>query len=172
MLFLRQLLASATSGGSSSRPPWPYLAALAVGLFLLLLVAHHPPTAALATISSHPAFASTKQRISSLLPSTVQDPLAYRKFLEETTSPTHQITHSPTLGFSKIYVLSLPSRLDRREEMSKLARALGVEITFVDAADKREPFIKWIAERVAESRALRTSVMVSSSQSQRWSPRR
>lgn len=44
--------------------------------------------------------------------------------------------------------------------MSKLARALGVEVTFVDAADKGEGFIKWIAERVMESRDLRKVVMV------------
>lgn len=46
--------------------------------------------------------------------------------------------------------------------MSKLARALGVEVTFVDAADKGEGFIRWIGERVGESRKLRQEVMVRS----------
>lgn len=111
-------------------------------------------------ISQHPAFASAKEKLVAYLPA--GDPLAYRRFLEETTSPSNQIIHSPTMGFSKIYVLSLPSRVDRREEMRKLAEALGVEITFVDAADKSEPFIRWIGERVGETRGLRARMMVSS----------
>lgn len=45
--------------------------------------------------------------------------------------------------------------------MRKLADALGVEITFVDAARKEEPFIQWIGERVVESREKRRAVMVS-----------
>ncbi|ORY77595.1 hypothetical protein BCR35DRAFT_280062 [Leucosporidium creatinivorum] len=161
MLFLRQLLSSSssTSPSSPTRPAWPYLAALGAGLFLLLLISHHPPTTALQTLRNHPAYLSASSHLSSLLPSSPEDPLAYRKYLEATTSPTAQITHHPTLGFSKIYVLSLPNRTDRREEMNKLARALGVEVTFVDAADKGEGFIKWIAERVGESRQLRASVM-------------
>ncbi|GAA6023547.1 hypothetical protein JCM10207_005713, partial [Rhodosporidiobolus poonsookiae] len=91
------------------------------------------------------------------------DPLSYRRFLEQSTSPTPEgvgfTTHSPTLGFDHIYVLSLPSRKDRRDDMNKLARALGIEITFVDAADKHEPFIQWIAEKVVESRDERRKVM-------------
>ncbi|GAA6032961.1 hypothetical protein JCM8097_000068 [Rhodosporidiobolus ruineniae] len=89
------------------------------------------------------------------------DPLAYRRFLEQTTSPSGPdlTTHSPTLGFDHIYVLSLPSRKDRRRDMQKLADALGVEVEFVDAADKREPFIRWIAEQVYESREERRRVM-------------
>ncbi|GAA5865064.1 hypothetical protein JCM8547_007701 [Rhodosporidiobolus lusitaniae] len=87
------------------------------------------------------------------------DPLAYRRHLEHLTSPPSFTHHAHSLGFDRIYVLSLPSRLDRRRDMSKLARALGVEIEFVDAADKNEPFLKWIAERVAESRDERRKVM-------------
>jgi len=87
--------------------------------------------------------------------------LAYRKYLEETTSPSSYTTHSPTLTFDHIYVLSLPNRTDRRNEMQKLANALGIEIEFVDASDKNEPFFQWIAERVGESRKLRKQIMVS-----------
>ncbi|GAA5974308.1 hypothetical protein JCM11641_006726 [Rhodosporidiobolus odoratus] len=87
------------------------------------------------------------------------DPLAYRRFLEQSTSPRTLTTHSTALGFDHIYVLSLPSRLDRRKDMTKLARALGVRITFVDAADKHEPFIRWIAEQVYDSREERKKVM-------------
>ncbi|BGP34670.1 hypothetical protein JCM10296v2_006492 [Rhodotorula toruloides] len=88
-----------------------------------------------------------------------KDPLAYRRFLEETTSPANLTTHSPTLAFDHIYVLSLPARQDRRADMRQIADALGVTIEFVDAADKREPFLKWIAERVKESRDERRKVM-------------
>ncbi|SDA02888.1 BZ3501_MvSof-1269-A2-R1_Chr11g02779 [Microbotryum saponariae] len=87
------------------------------------------------------------------------DGLAYRRFLERTTSPEGQMTHSPTMAFDHIYVLSLPHRMDRRAEMTRLANALGVKLTFVDAALKDEPFIQWIGERVAETRELRRRVM-------------
>lgn len=80
------------------------------------------------------------------------DEQAYRHHLEETTSPPGY-RHSPTLTFSRIYVISLPQRTERRERMRKLGRALGLEFTFVDATDKSAPVIKWIGERVAEVRA-------------------
>jgi hypothetical protein len=89
-----------------------------------------------------------------------KDPLAYRRLLEATTSPANLTTHSPTLTFDRIYVLSLPARQDRRADMRRIADALGLSIEFVDAADKREPFLKWIAERVKESRDERRKVMV------------
>lgn len=87
--------------------------------------------------------------------------MAYRAHLERTTSLPAQLLHSPTLTFDHIYVLSLPSRPDRRREMDQLARAHGIELTFVDAVNKSEPFIKWIAERAAEVRPQRLEVMVS-----------
>ena len=80
-----------------------------------------------------------------------EDLLAYRQHLEETTSPAH-FKHSRTLTFTHIYVLSLAKRTDRRERMSKIARALGLELTFVDAMDKADPAMGWIGERVAETR--------------------
>ena len=64
------------------------------------------------------------------------------------------------MGFDKIYVLSLPGRKDRRGQMSKLARALGVQVTFVDASLKDEPWVKWVAERVLEVRRQRVQIMV------------
>ncbi|GAA5928260.1 hypothetical protein JCM3775_000560 [Rhodotorula graminis] len=85
--------------------------------------------------------------------------MAYRAHLEATTSPESQRTHSPTLTFDHIYVLSLPTRLDRRDQMTQLARAHGLEITFVDAANKNEPFIRWIAERAVEVRRDRLKIM-------------
>ncbi|GAA5872024.1 hypothetical protein JCM3774_006583 [Rhodotorula dairenensis] len=83
----------------------------------------------------------------------------YRLHLERTTSPPAQRLHSPTLTFDHIYVLSLPSRLDRRQEMQQLARAHGLELTFVDAVNKSEPFIKWIAEQAAKVRPERLGIM-------------
>ncbi|GAA6003047.1 glycosyltransferase family 25 protein [Rhodotorula paludigena] len=85
--------------------------------------------------------------------------LSYRERLEQTTSPQSQLAHSPTLTFDHIYVLSLPSRTDRREQMAQLARAHGLKITFVDASFKNEPFIRWIAERAVEVRRDRVQIM-------------
>lgn len=45
--------------------------------------------------------------------------------------------------------------------MEQLARAHGLKITFVDAVNKDEPFIKWIAERAVEVRKERLRIMVS-----------
>ncbi|GAA6009239.1 hypothetical protein JCM11491_004241 [Sporobolomyces phaffii] len=87
------------------------------------------------------------------------DSLGYRNHLESTTSPASQAVHSPTLTFDHIYVLSLPTRHDRREQMQQLARAHGIRITFVDAANKDAPFIKWIAERAVEVRRERLRIM-------------
>lgn len=88
------------------------------------------------------------------------DRFGYRLHLERTTSPPAQRLHSPTLTFDHIYVLSLPSRLDRRHEMRQLARAHGLELTFVDAVNKSEPFIRWIAEQAARVRPERLETMV------------
>ncbi|GAA5888982.1 hypothetical protein JCM6882_009706 [Rhodosporidiobolus microsporus] len=107
--------------------------------------------------SSHEAFTPSRPPTEDEL---LLDPLAYRRFLEATTAPVSNLTtHDRAAGFDHIYVLSLPSRTDRRRDMARMAKALGVEIEFIDAADKREPFIKWIAERVAETREERRRVM-------------
>lgn len=71
------------------------------------------------------------------------------------------IPHSKTLGFTKIYVLSLPNRTDRRNRMLKLGRALGVELEFVDAVDKNSKCVQWIGERVWETRERKAALMVS-----------
>lgn len=76
----------------------------------------------------------------------------YRQRLESTTSPPYFDATSPTLSFSHIYVLSLPSRQDRRDRMEKLGRALGLRFTFVDAISKDQGVVRWIAERVEETR--------------------
>jgi hypothetical protein len=98
--------------------------------------------------------------IPSLFLSDPSNTLTYRDHLERTTSPASQIIHSSTLTFDAIYVLSLPTRTDRREQMTQLAKAHGLRLTFVDAANKNAPFIRWIAERAVETRKERLRIMV------------
>lgn len=75
------------------------------------------------------------------------------KLREEIEKQTDHLTqHSPTLTFSHIYVVSLPSRQDRRQTMSRLASALGLKFTFIDAEPKDSDMITWIGERVFETR--------------------
>lgn len=148
-----------------------WIGILAMMLCLLLSTASlHPRTAPTvqawtaplrSTVLQRPATLPT-QRVISTFSSDPSSSLAYRTHLELTTSPQSQLVHSPTLTFSKIYVLSLPTRLDRREQMTTLARALGLEIEFIDASLKDEPFVKWIAERAVEVRKQRREIMVSS----------
>ncbi|KEI41399.1 uncharacterized protein L969DRAFT_85170 [Mixia osmundae IAM 14324] len=76
--------------------------------------------------------------------------LAYRNKLKEIRPA---LPHSKTLGFSRIYVISLASRTDRRARMKRIAHALGIELTFIDAAPKDSDLIKWIAERVVKVRS-------------------
>lgn len=81
---------------------------------------------------------------------------SYRSHLDS-LSP---LLHSPTLTFSTIYVLSLPSRTDRRTLMLKWADALNINLIFIDAIHKDEPFLLWIAERVAETRRVKAEAIV------------
>ncbi|ORY77601.1 hypothetical protein BCR35DRAFT_305355 [Leucosporidium creatinivorum] len=155
---------------SSSAPslPQPTRRLLLAGLSLLLLVlllstaSLHPKTSerikSWTTSSTTPSASSLSIPGSSFLSDPTQS-LSYRQHLESTTSSPSSLIHSPTLGFSHIYVLSLPSRLDRRQQMSKLAKALGVEITFVDAHLKDESWVRWVAERVEEVRRERRAIM-------------
>lgn len=84
----------------------------------------------------------------------------YRAHLEETTSPPN-FRHSPTLSFSHIYVVSLEKRADRRAQMTKLARALRIQLTFVDALDKgTDGVMGWIGERVLEVRKKKIDLLV------------
>lgn len=50
------------------------------------------------------------------------------------------------LRFDSIYVLSMPSCLERRKEMNQWARALELDITYFDAMSKHENLMRWIAE--------------------------
>lgn len=128
---------------------------LFIYIVLSLSAHHHAQTSPSALKASHylPTLSTTTSFTS-------HNDLSYRQYLERTTSPLSFTNHSTTLNFSNIYVLSLPSRRDRREEMERLARALGIEIEFIDAFDKSEPFFGWIAERVKESRQMRKKILV------------
>ncbi|GAA5823508.1 hypothetical protein JCM5353_006286 [Sporobolomyces roseus] len=132
----------------SSRTSYSWIGA---GVVLFLLIS---------TYSVH--HSTTRIPLHTTLSAFIADPsnsLTYRNHLEETTSPNSQIVHSQTLTFDHIYVLSLPTRNDRREQMEQLARAHGLKITFVDAVNKDEPFIRWIAERAVEVRKERLRIM-------------
>ena len=85
-----------------------------------------------------------------------QEVLAYRQRLEANSD---RFKHSRTLTFSKIFVLSLTKRIDRRARMVKLADALGLEFTFVDATDKDDGVIAWIGERVVEIRRMKADII-------------
>ncbi|KAG0142250.1 hypothetical protein CROQUDRAFT_50580 [Cronartium quercuum f. sp. fusiforme G11] len=78
---------------------------------------------------------------------------SYRHQLEQATSPDFIRNHSQTLSFDHIYVLSLPTSHHRRERILKLARALELSITFVDALDKHSGIIRWIASQVEHIRS-------------------
>lgn len=54
------------------------------------------------------------------------------------------------LSFSHIYVINLARRKDRRMHMTGLARALGVEMTFVDAITTENPAVPFILDRLLE----------------------
>ncbi|KAI5480223.1 hypothetical protein MNV49_001551 [Pseudohyphozyma bogoriensis] len=84
---------------------------------------------------------------------------SYRQHLDETTSPAH-FRHSRTLTFDAIYVLSLPAREDRRSTIIKLAKALDIDVQFVDAVDKHSSVIGWIGERVAETRKRKKDLLI------------
>ncbi|GAA5973759.1 hypothetical protein JCM11641_005121 [Rhodosporidiobolus odoratus] len=67
--------------------------------------------------------------------------------------------HSPTLTFSAIFVLSLPSRLDRRQAMRKLADALQLDLDLVNATGKGEGFVRWTAQEVDRTRTRKLRLM-------------
>ncbi|GAA5910903.1 hypothetical protein JCM6882_001926 [Rhodosporidiobolus microsporus] len=67
---------------------------------------------------------------------------------------------SSTLGFSRILVLSLPSRTDRRVEMRKLGSALGLDFEMADATNGREEkWVSWMEERAGEVRRRKMELM-------------
>jgi hypothetical protein len=65
--------------------------------------------------------------------------------------PTDKLPHSRTLGIADaIYVISLARRTDRREIMDSIADALGLDFTYVDATDFKEPSGKAIIDNIRD----------------------
>ena len=50
-------------------------------------------------------------------------------------------------------------RTDRQERMRKLARALGLEFTFVDATYANSSLVRFIGERAAEVRRMKRKLL-------------
>ncbi len=60
---------------------------------------------------------------------------------------------SPTLGvFSQVFVVSRPTRLDRRATMQQLRAALSLDWTYVDAISSEDTLVDQVAECVRLSR--------------------
>lgn len=93
-------------------------------------------------------------------PAAPLDRLAYRAQLEASHGPHNfSIDGSSTLGFDNIYVLSLPSAVRNRVQMSKLAKAHGLSMQTFDATGKNLPVINWIADRVLEGKGVRAPTL-------------
>lgn len=162
-------MVSGASTGPGGVPPLLYLALAALSLVGLISLV---PSQPLHSFLSKPTqFYSYTAKTASSRPSSVpnaplladpsgSDVLTFRNHLEATTSIPSQAAHSPTLTFTHIYVLSLPTRLDRRAEIVQLAKAHGLDVTFVDAAHKNEPWIKWVAEQAQVVRRERLELTV------------
>lgn len=87
--------------------------------------------------------------------------LDYRNQLTSSPYSPLQYKHTESLGFSHLYVVSLPSRSDRRKRMSDIAAALGARVTFIDATSTAEnkSLINWIGERVLEVRNQKRKIL-------------
>lgn len=65
--------------------------------------------------------------------------------------PSDTLPHSRTLGVADaIFVISLARRLDRRESMDSIARALDLDFTYIDATDFSQPKGAALIERLTE----------------------
>lgn len=85
---------------------------------------------------------------------------ALRAHLEKEHAPHGISSHSPTMHFSHIYVVpasnATPAELhSRQKRMQQMSIALGLDVTYVQATSAQDPLVKWIAERVAETRELK-----------------
>jgi len=73
--------------------------------------------------------------------------LTYHQRLS-TVRPWEGLAHDSRLGvFSRIYVMSLPQRSDRRAHMAELASAVDIDVEYWDATDKDDPLITTLMER-------------------------
>ncbi|KAJ7266796.1 hypothetical protein C8J57DRAFT_1618197 [Mycena rebaudengoi] len=79
--------------------------------------------------------------------STAKTSLSYHERLSS-MQPTDSLPHSRRLGAGRIYVINLPSRADRREEMAQLASALDINLTWHNAMHYSEESVSTIVERL------------------------
>lgn len=54
------------------------------------------------------------------------------------------------LAFSRIYIINLKKRADRRKHMLSLAEALDVEFEFVEATTTTDPVVNFILDRLID----------------------
>lgn len=80
-------------------------------------------------------------------------------FRHSEASPLRLHSDPPKAHFSHVYVISLASRKDRREQMTKLANALELNITFIDAMPSANPTMTYVAEQVYEVRRQKAKVL-------------
>lgn len=101
---------------------------------------------------------ATRQRLRLLLSNQEEDYISYRRRLERDYAPYNR-TDGRKLGFDSIYGLSLPSATERQAQMSKIAKALGLEFDIFNATTKELPAIGWIADRVKEVNDIKRPVL-------------
>ncbi|KAJ6498565.1 hypothetical protein C8R47DRAFT_1009721 [Mycena vitilis] len=100
------------------------------------------------TLLYHRLDSTTQRQISSSVDETAE----YRRALQQ-INPLDSLPHSRTLGVAgKIYVIGMPDRNDRREELGKLERALDLDFTYHDATNAQAPVISDIMERMRAAR--------------------
>lgn len=138
-----------------------------LGVFALLSLAYHVKQSTKLVVepqaSSHPHVVIPED-----------GPSEYRKLLN-TITPLDRAPHSKTLGVaSRIYVIGLPGRGDRRKALASLEKAMGkpavfdcylslrlthicflsdITFTYHDSTDYRSPVISQILERIRYTRA-------------------
>ncbi|KZO99565.1 hypothetical protein CALVIDRAFT_349656 [Calocera viscosa TUFC12733] len=86
----------------------------------------------------------------------------HRTFHERVASirTSDRFTHSKTLGvFSRIYVVSLSSRTDRRARMEQVAEALDIDVEYWSATEKNSDVITGLMERRRQRIQLNTSAV-------------
>jgi len=74
----------------------------------------------------------------------------WRLHLEQEQTPFNRSEHETNFGFSNIYILSHTRASERRKRMIQLAKALDIQIHFVDRTPPDSAKIAWIGERLLE----------------------
>jgi len=84
----------------------------------------------------------------------VDDTAAQYRQLLSTVNPLDRLPHSKTLGVaSRIYLIGLPNREDRRNTLHSLEKAMDITFTWHNATYQDTPTITEIPERIRQVRA-------------------